>query len=131
MPDALSQIKLVVPDRHGGSVLDAVEQTLAAPDTSLATLPVLTNVALGDPYLAEQLVNLHKAWELRPPPARRWVGRLRTRLAWWLLGAELRQANEVHATLVRLIDSLIVQLDQERAARRRIEEHLGARWEER
>ena len=77
---------------------------------------------MGDPFLAEQLAALHRGWELRPPPASGLLGRLRTRIAWWLHGPEIRQVNQVHATLVRLVDSLVVLADQERAARRRIEE---------
>ena len=103
----------------------AVEQALHSPAAPLAELPTLTNVALGDPYLAEQLAALHRTWELQPEPARGLLARLRTRLAWWLLGPELRQASRVNATLVRLVDSLVVQLDQERSGRRRIEEHLA------
>ena len=115
----------VVPDTPGGSVLAAVEQAMAGDASLLATLPATTNVALGDPYLAQQLADLHRQWEVRPPAARGLLARLRTRLAWWLLGSELRQTNTVHATLVRAIDSLVVQLDQERAARRRIQEQLA------
>ena len=37
--------------------------------------------------------------------------------------------SATHATLVRLADSLIVQLDAERSARRQIEEPLAARDE--
>lgn len=107
------------------SVIDAVAQAMSSPATPYLQLPALTNVALGDPYLAQQLADLHATWELRPPPSRSLFARLRTRLAWWLLGPELHETSAVHATLVRLIDSLIVQLDQERAARRRIEEHLS------
>ena len=117
----------VVPDTRGGSVLAAVEQAMAGDASLLATLPAMTNVALGDPYLAQQLADLHRQWEVRPTPAHGLLARLRTRVAWWLLGPELRQTNMVHATLVRAIDSLVVQLDQERAARRRIEEHLAYR----
>jgi hypothetical protein len=107
------------------SLYAAIEQAMGAPAPPLADLPALTNVALGDPYLAEQLAALHRTWELEPEPARGLVARLRTRIAWWLLGPELRQASRVNATLVRLLDSLVVQLDQERGARRRIEEHLA------
>lgn len=109
----------------GQALYEAVEQALHAPAAPLAELPTLTNVALGDPYLAEQLAALHRTWELHPEPARGLLARLRTRLAWWLLGPELRQASRVNATLVRLVDSLVVQLDQERSGRRRIEEHLA------
>ncbi len=106
-------------------MLEAVEQAMAARQPPLEALPTLTNVALGDPYLAQQLADLHRRWEVRPQPARGLLARLRTRLAWRLLGSELEQINTVHATLVRAIDSLVVQLDQDRAARRRIEEHLA------
>ena len=115
----------ITPSALDEPLLDAVERALAQRASPLAELPVLTNVALGDPYLAEQLVNLHRQWELRPPPARGLLARLRARLAWRLLGPELAQVSTTHATLVRLIDSLVVQLDEERSTRRRIEEHLG------
>ena len=116
---------IITPSSPGEPLTDAVERALAQRTSPLAELPTLTNVALGDPYLAEQLANLHREWELRPPPAHGLLARLRTRLAWWLLGPELAQASATHATLVRLIDSLVVQLDAERSARRRIEEHLA------
>ncbi|MFN8567263.1 MAG: hypothetical protein U0Z44_07025 [Kouleothrix sp.] len=87
-------------------------------------LPALTNVALGDLYLAEQGRAAHQL-ELRPPPSRGLLARLRTRLAWWLLGRELAQISATHATLVRLIDSLVVRLTRS-AARARIEEQLAA-----
>lgn len=103
----------------------------SGPAAPLDALPTMTNVALGDPYLAEQLAALHASWEIVPKAGRGLLGRLRTRLAWWLLGPELRQASATHATLTRLIDSLIVQLDQDRAARRRIEEQLAYREEQR
>lgn len=119
----------VTPSSEGEPLLAAVERALAAPVSPLDTLPTLTNVALGDPYLAQQLASLHSGWELRPPPPRGLLARVRTRLAWWLLGPELAQISATHATLVRLADSLIVQLDAERSARRQIEEHLARKDE--
>jgi hypothetical protein len=98
----------------------ALNERRSAPDG----LPLLTDVAQGDPYLAEQLAALHAMWEIQPQPPRGALDRLRRRIAWWLLEPELRQINAVHATLTRLIDSLIVLADRERAARRRIEEHI-------
>ena len=98
----------------------ALNERRPAPDS----LPLLTDVAQGDPYLAEQLAALHAMWEIQPQPPRGALDRLRRRIAWWLLEPELRQINAVHATLTRLIDSLIVLADRERAARRRIEEHI-------
>ena len=95
-----------------------IERRLA-PDS----LPLLTDVAQGDPYLAEQLAALQALWEIQPQPPRGALDRLRRRIAWWLLEPEIRQINTVHATLTRLIDSLIVLADRERAARRRIEEY--------
>lgn len=113
-------------------LLAALERALGSGASALAALPTLTNITLGDPYLAEQLAELHRRWEITPPAAAHGLlARLRTRLAWWLLGDELRQINTLHATLVRLTDSLIVQLDQERTARRRIEEHLAYRPDDR
>lgn len=124
----MSQPPLFVVAPNDDEPLDAaVARALEAGPSPLTALPALTNVALGDPFLAEQLAALHATWELRPPPARGLVARLRTRLAWWLLGPELQQASQVHATLVRLVDSLVVLVDQERAARRRVEETLAGR----
>jgi hypothetical protein len=116
---------LVDLNQDSASLLAAIEQSLHHATSPPASLPNLTNVVLGDPYLAQQLTDLHRQWEIRPQRAQGLVARLRTRLAWWLLGPELQQTNQVHATLVRLTDSLIVQLDQERAARRRVEEYLA------
>ncbi len=124
-PDDTS-LFIITPSSFGEPLIDAVERALAQRSSPLAELPTLTNVALGDPYLAEQLVNLHQQWELRPPRARGLLARLRAQLAWRLLGPELAQLSATHATLVRLIDSLVVQLDEERSARRRIEEHLAS-----
>ncbi len=106
-------------------VLAVVEQAMRSHVDALSTLPTLTNVTLGDPYLAQQLAALHRDWEVRPQPQRSLLGRIRTRLAWWLLGKEIQRINATHTTLVRLLDSLIVQLDEERAARRRLEEQLA------
>ncbi|MCS6841806.1 MAG: hypothetical protein NZ699_13125 [Roseiflexus sp.] len=100
-----------------------IERALRERRLASADLPLLTDVAQGDPYLAEQLAALHAHWEVRPPPPRGLLDRLRRRIAWWLLEPEIRQINAVHATLTRLIDSLVVLADHERAARRRIEEH--------
>ncbi|MDZ4717571.1 MAG: hypothetical protein SH847_03810 [Roseiflexaceae bacterium] len=111
---------------HADEPLDqAIEQAFAQPISPLADLATLTNVALGDPALAEQLALLRHTWELQPEPAHGIIARIRTRIAWWLLGPELRQASRVHATMLRLIDSMIVLVDQERAARRRMEEQMS------
>jgi hypothetical protein len=104
--------------------IEAIAHAFAEDSTSLSALSPTTHVALRDPYLREQIAELHRHWEVRPTP-QGIVGRIRTRLAWWLLGQELVQANRAHATMVRIIDSLVVHLDEERAARRRIEEHLA------
>jgi len=121
---------VVAPPAPGQPLIDAIERALAQRTSPLAELPTLTNLALGDPYLAQQLANLHRQWELRPPPAHGLLARLRARLAWWLLGPELAQASATHATLVRLLDSLVVQLDVERSARRRVEEALAGRMKD-
>lgn len=103
----------------------ALLRAMGQPAASLTDLPALTNVAMGDPYLAEQLAALHQSFEIHPRAQAGLVSRIRTRLAWWLLGQELGQVTAVNATLVRVIDSLVVLVDQERAARRRIEEQLS------
>lgn len=115
----------VVPEPEDGSLLGAIERSLSGPSTHLGDLPVLPDSALGDPYLARQLLELHRHWEIRPQPTRGLLARLRTRLVWWLLGSEIQQVNAIHATLVRLVDSLLVQLDQDRAELRRVAEHLA------
>ncbi|MFN8502559.1 hypothetical protein [Kouleothrix sp.] len=127
MPDQRPALFTITPAQGDEPLLSAIERGLAERASPLAALPTLTNVALGDPYLAGQLAALHGSWELRPPPARGLLARLRTRLAWWLLGRELAEISATHATLVRIVDSLVVQLDDERSARRRIEEHLAQR----
>lgn len=104
--------------------MDAVVRALEQSSGPLDSLSPTTHVALRDPYLREQLTALHASWEIRPQP-QGIIGRIRTRLAWWLLGPELAQSNSAHASLVRIIDSLVVHLDEERAARRRMEEHLA------
>lgn len=115
----------VVQPSSAEPILVAAERAMHAHTDALAALPTLTNVALGDPYLAQQLADLHTQWEVRPAPQRTLLGRVRARMAWWLLGPEVQQINRTHATLVRLLDSLIVQLDEERAARRRLEEQVA------
>ncbi len=118
---------LVAPPASDEALLAAVERALHGDSTALAELPALTNLALTDAFVASQLLALHQQWEIRPQPAQGLVSRLRARLAWWLLGSEIAQANRFHATTVRLLDSLIVHIDAERAARRRIEEHFAYR----
>lgn len=100
-------------------LLAAVERAIARRNSPLDQLPTLTNVALGDPYLAEQLAALRAQFPLRPPEARGLLGRLRARLAWRLLGPELDRINATHATLLRLLDSLVVLIDEERSARKK------------
>jgi len=114
------------PAREGETLLAAVERGLRDPGPSLANLPTLSDLAMRDPYLAGELAALRASWELRPPPAQGLVGRLRARLAWRLLGPELEQANQAHASVVRLVDSLVAHLDAERAARARLEARLAA-----
>lgn len=121
-PASSSNLFIVQPS-SAEPILAATERALHAHTDALAVLPMLTNIALGDPYLAQQLADLHVQWEVRPAAQRTLLGRVRARVAWWLLGPEVQQINRTHATLVRLLDSLIVQLDEERAARRRLEEH--------
>lgn len=128
MPDPNPEEPLFVvpPPRPGEPLLAAAERGMGEPRPSLADLPTLSELALRDPYLAGELAALRAGWELRPSPARGLIGRLRTRLAWWLLGPELQQVNRAHASLVRLVDSLVAHLDEERAARARLEARLAA-----
>jgi hypothetical protein len=116
-------IVLVPPGPDDEPLAAQIARALSARRPAPIDLPLLTNVAQGDPYLAEQLAALHTIWEIQPQPSRGMLDRLRRRIAWWLLEPEIRQINTVHATLTRLIDSLIVLADRERAARRRIEEY--------
>jgi hypothetical protein len=91
----------------------------AAADASL--------LALTDPALAAELRRLRDAVEVRPAPATSLLGRVRTRLAWWLLGDELRQISQAHASISRLCDSLTLHLDAMRASQRQIVEQLADR----
>jgi hypothetical protein len=117
----------VAPPAHEGEgLLAAVERGLRAPRRPLADLPALSDLALRDPYLAGELAALRERWELRPAPASGPIARLRARLAWRLLGPELQQINQAHASLVRLVDSLVAHLDDERVARARLEARLAA-----
>lgn len=122
MTEPSSSNLFIVQPSSAEPILAAAERAMQAHTDALAALPTLTNVALGDPYLAQQLADLHAQWEVRPTAQRTLLGRVRARAAWWLLGPEVQQINRTHATLVRLLDSVIVQLDEERAARRRLEE---------
>jgi glycosyltransferase involved in cell wall biosynthesis len=120
----------IIPNLKDEAIFATIERTLAGSadrraSAALAQLPSLTTVTLDDPYLLEQLSALRQHFELRPQPARSLSERLRTRLAWWLLGGELQHINHIHAHLVRIVDSLLVHLDQERITRRRIERHLS------
>ncbi len=116
---------LFIVDEIGADTpMDVIARALEQGQGMLGSLSPTTHVALRDPYLREQLVALHATWEIRPQP-QSVIGRIRSRLAWWLLGPELAQSNRANASLVRIIDSLVVHLDEERAARRRLEEHLA------
>jgi hypothetical protein len=103
----------------------AIARGMASPAAILRDAPTLTNVLQGDPFLAEQLAALRSTFELRPAPATGLLSRIRTRLAWWVFGKELQQINQNQAALIRIIDSLIVLVDQERGARRRLAEQLS------
>ncbi|NNJ09634.1 hypothetical protein EKD04_004780 [Chloroflexales bacterium ZM16-3] len=116
----------LVPEAEGEPLLAAVERGLRDGGADLSTLPTLGGLAQDDPFFAEQMAGLHQGWEIRPGPAHGPLARLRTRLAWWLLGPELAQASATHAALVRVIDSLTSHLDSERAARARLEARLAA-----
>jgi hypothetical protein len=105
----------------------AIERGLTSSATPLTQLPQLSGLALGDPYLAQQLLTLRAAFELRPQPTRGLLARLRARLAWLLLGPELRQQTETNATLVRIVDSLLAQIDADRAKIQALQEQLAFR----
>jgi hypothetical protein len=105
----------------------AIARGMANASQALHHTPTLTNVLQGDPFLAEQLDTLRKSFELRPAPATGLLARIRIRLAWWLCGTEFRRINQNQAAMIRIIDSLVVLVDHERAARRRLEESLSDR----
>ncbi len=120
MPSKPSSLFIIPPGAADQPLMTAIERAMQQGSPILEDLPVLTNVAIGDPALAEQLHVLRQSWELRPEPPHGLLDRIRTRIAWWLLGPELRQASRVNATMLRLIDSLIVLADNERSERRRM-----------
>lgn len=120
MPSKPSSLFIVPPGAADQPLMTAIAHAMQQGSPILEDLPVLTNVAIGDPALAEQLRVLRQSWELRPEPPHGFLDRIRTRIAWWLLGPELRQASRVNATMLRLIDSLIVLVDNERSERRRM-----------
>lgn len=113
---------LIVPE-DGEPVAVALARSVAAPRAVVYDVAQLTDVAQGDPYLAAQLQALRDDWEIRPPAATGLLARLRTRLAWWLLGPEIQQINQVHASLTRLADSLVVLVDHERDTVRQLIEY--------
>jgi len=84
-------------------------------------------LALTDPALAGELRRLRDAVEVRPAPAHNLLARVRVRLAWWLLGDELRQISQAHASISRLCDSLTLHLDAMRATQRQLLEQLADR----
>jgi hypothetical protein len=86
----------------------------------------LSELLARDTYLAEQVQELRQAWAITPPPATSVMARFRRRLAWWLFGPELAQINATHATLTRIVESLIAHLDTERALRQALSERLAA-----
>lgn len=116
----------LVPEAAGEPLLAQVERGLREGGPGLHRLPALSDLAARDPYFAQELAAIHAGWELRPQPARGLGARLRTRLAWWLLGPELAQASALNAHLARAIDSLAAHLGAERAARAAIEARLRA-----
>jgi hypothetical protein len=116
----------LVPEAADEPLMTAVERGLGRGGTNLDVLPTLGDLALGDPFFAQELVDLHRKYEVRPQPVEGLLARLRQRLAWWLIGPELAQANAAHASLVRVIDSLTAHLDDERAARMSLESRITA-----
>lgn len=128
MPDTLPETPVLVRVTSAETpLLEQIEQALTHPSPALHDLPALTDVVMGDPYLAEQLAMLRRTFELEPQPAPGLISRIRTRLAWWLCGPELQHINQSNAALLRVLDSLIVHLDEERTRRYRLEMLLANR----
>jgi hypothetical protein len=121
-----SNLFLVQPEAN--EALDqAIARGMANTSAALHDAPTVTNVLQGDPFLAEQLAVLRSTFEVRPAAESGLLARLRTRITWWFFGKELQQINQNQAALIRIIDSLIVLVDHERGARRRLEEQLSDR----
>ncbi|NJN16094.1 MAG: hypothetical protein HC822_07310 [Oscillochloris sp.] len=127
MSDRPSEGLFLVTPQDGEPLLDAVGRGLNAGAAPTDSLAALSDLAQRDSYLADQLAALRRNWAVQPAVAHGFLGRLRMRLAWRLLGPEIQQINDTHATLVRLLESMVGHLDAERAARARLEARLAER----
>jgi hypothetical protein len=105
----------------------ALARARAAPRSLRDAAADASLLALTDPALATELRRLREVVELRPAPAGGLLARARARLAWWLLGDELRQISQAHASISRLCDSLTLHLDAMRASQRQLIEQLADR----
>lgn len=93
------------------ALIESVERALTTAQPDYQRLPTLSGLAMRDPYFAQQLSELHSSWHLDPPPARSFLDRIRTRIAWWLFGREIAAMNATNARIVRILDSLTTHLD--------------------
>lgn len=117
---------IMVNPRDDEPLAAAIARALSGPAIDHHQFAMLSELLTRDAYMAGQVNILHATWAITPPPAATLLARLRRRLAWWLLGPELAQINETHATLTRIVESLIAHLDAERAARQALAERLAA-----
>ncbi|MCX7859841.1 MAG: hypothetical protein N2385_07110 [Chloroflexus sp.] len=117
---------IIVHPRDDEPLAAAIARALSSPAVDHSQFAALSELLARDTYLAEQVTALRAGWAITPPPATTPLARLRRWLAWWLCGPELAQINATHATLTRLVESLIAHLDAERAARQALAERLAA-----
>ncbi|WP_298816955.1 hypothetical protein [uncultured Chloroflexus sp.] len=117
---------ILVKPREGEALVSALARALDSPAVSFEQLAQISELLLRDGYLAEQVQMLHAYWAITPPPATSLIARLRRWLAWKLCEPELAQINATHATLTRIVESLIAHLDAERTARQKLAEQVAA-----
>jgi hypothetical protein len=121
-----NQSVVIVHPHETESLATAIARALDAPVFDARQIATLNELLSRDPYLAEQLATLQTTWAITPPPAPSPLARLRRWLAWRLCGPELAQINATHATLTRIIESLVAHLDAERTARQVLGERIEA-----